>query len=35
MNFEWTDAQLELYEHALSFAKDLDCPAVASGEFPQ
>ncbi|HEA18338.1 MAG TPA: acyl-CoA dehydrogenase [Pseudoalteromonas prydzensis] len=35
MNFEWTDAQLELYEHALSFAKNLDCPAVASGEFPQ
>ncbi|MFC3032802.1 acyl-CoA dehydrogenase family protein [Pseudoalteromonas fenneropenaei] len=34
MNFEWSEAQLELFEHALSFAKDLDFSGLAEDEFP-
>ncbi|KZN61427.1 acyl-CoA dehydrogenase family protein [Pseudoalteromonas luteoviolacea] len=35
MNFEWNEDQLELFEHALSFARDLDFSKVPEGEFPK
>ncbi|ESP90846.1 MULTISPECIES: acyl-CoA dehydrogenase family protein [Pseudoalteromonas] len=34
MNFEWNEDQLELFEHALSFAQDLDFSKLPQGEFP-
>ncbi|MBQ4810018.1 acyl-CoA dehydrogenase family protein [Pseudoalteromonas luteoviolacea] len=35
MNFEWNEDQLELFEHALSFARDLDFSKVPDGAFPK
>lgn len=34
MNFEWNEAQLSLFEHALSFSTELKTSTMPLGEFP-